>query len=199
MQTVQASLQAPFETIPTSEFGILHELPPELMSIVLRGLDLCSFFKFRQVNRQARAISTNLWEYQLVSRYGLEGLRGLLRAGLAQYFTIDDLYRPLVTDGCSICGAFGGHLFLFTAERCCLGCLQSSAHYRVLTISTFAKLARIYPNRLSRLPKLCLRTVPGIYNMLQTPARRPRHLVFQKKATQTLLATKAIDEDAIKN
>lgn len=197
MQPVQASLQAPFETSPTAELGILDSLPPELMSMVLRRLDLLSFFRFRQVNRRARIVSTNLWEYHLVSQYGLEGLRGLLRADLAYCFTIDHLYWSLLTDKCSACGAFGGHLFFFTAERCCLGCLQSSAHYRVFSVSAFTKLTRVSRIRLSRVPGLHLRTVPGIYNMMKTPARRPKDLVFEEKATQTLLATGAIGEDAI--
>ncbi|KAK3944831.1 hypothetical protein QBC46DRAFT_278870 [Diplogelasinospora grovesii] len=199
MQPVQASLQAAFETLPTAELGILDRLPAELMSMVLRELDIRSFFHFRQVNRRARVLSTRLWEYELVSKHGLEGLRGLLRAELAHCFAIDDLYQPLITDKCSTCGAFGGLLFLFTAERCCFDCLQSSAHYRVLPPSTFARLAHISPSRLKRLSGPSLRTVPGIYNMMETPARRPKYLVFEEKATQTLLAIGAIGEDAIRN
>ncbi|KAI1498810.1 hypothetical protein F5X99DRAFT_307369 [Biscogniauxia marginata] len=199
MQPVQASLQAAFETLPTAELGILDRLPAELMSMILRELDVRSFFHFRQVNRRARVLSTGLHEYKLVSKHGLEGLRGLLRAELAHCFTIDDLYRPLITDRCLTCGSFGGLLFLFTAERCCFDCLQSSASYRVLPPSTFAKLAHISPCQIKRLSALSLRTVPGIYNMMITPARRPKYLIFEEKATQTLLATKIIQEDAIRN
>lgn len=100
--------------------------------MVLCHLDIRSFFHFRQLNRRARALSTGLHQYQLVSKHGLEGLRGLLRAGLADCFTILDFYRPLMTDKCSTCGGFGELLFLFAAERCCFNCLQSSAHYHVL-------------------------------------------------------------------
>lgn len=199
MHLVQGSLQAAFETLPTAELGILGRLPAELMSMVLRELDIRSFFYFRQVNRRARVLSTGLWEYELVSKHGLEGLRGLLRAELAHCFTIDDLYRPLITDKCTTCGAFGGLLFLFTAERCCFDCLQSSAHYRVLPPSAFAKLANISLSRLKRLSGLSLRTVPGIYNMMERPARRPKYLIFEEKATQTLLAIRAIREDSIRN
>ncbi|KAK0617160.1 hypothetical protein B0T14DRAFT_259576 [Immersiella caudata] len=132
MQSIRTSLQAAFETLPAAKLGIFDRLPVELMFLVHRNLDIRSFFHFRQINRQARVLSTGLHEYQLISKHGLEGLRGPLRTGLAHCFTITDLYRPLVTDKCSTCGGFGGLLFLFTAERCCLDCLQSSAHYRVL-------------------------------------------------------------------
>ncbi|KAI0902865.1 hypothetical protein F4823DRAFT_637600 [Ustulina deusta] len=181
MQRVQASLQSAFKTLPTANMRILDCLPLELMTLVLHKLDLRSFFSFRQVNRQSRIISTGLWEYKLVSQHGLEGLRGLLRAQLAPYFTISDLYRSLTTDKCSTCGAFGGHLFLFTAERCCFDCLLSSPHY------------------LNRLLGIKLRTVPGIYNMLERLVKRPTYLIFEKKATQILLTTKAIGESAVYN
>ncbi|KAI0201007.1 hypothetical protein F4808DRAFT_135701 [Astrocystis sublimbata] len=108
-QRVEASLQSAFKTLPTANMGILNCLPPELMTLVLHMLDLRSFFAFRQVNRQSRMISTGLREYNLVSQPGLEGLRGLLRAQLAPYFTMRDL-RALTTDKCSTCGAFGGPL-----------------------------------------------------------------------------------------
>ncbi|KAI1828314.1 hypothetical protein F4861DRAFT_177862 [Xylaria intraflava] len=194
MQQVQASLESAFETSPTADLGILGRLPPELMWLTLHELDIRSFFRFRQVNRQARIIATGLREYSLVSRYGLEGLRGLLRAELAPYFTISDLYRPLVTDKCVTCGAFGGHLFLFTVERCCFNCLLSSTHYRVLAVSFFAKFARLSLPRLIRLTGPVLRTVPGIYNMLERPARRPKYIIFGSQAVQTLLASEVIHE-----
>lgn len=199
MQPVQASLQAAFETPPTAELGILDHLPAELMSMVLRELDIRSFFNFRQVNRRARVLLTGLHEYELVSKHGLEALRGLLRAELAHCFTIEDLYRPLITDECSTCGAFGGFLFLFTAERCCFDCLQSSAHYRVLPPSAFAKIVNISPTQLKRLSIPSLRTMPGIYNMMETPARRPKYLISEEKATQTLLGIRAVGEDVIRN
>ncbi|VBB84619.1 Putative protein of unknown function [Podospora comata] len=148
MQAVQTSLQAAFGTLPTAKLGIFDHLPVELLFLVLRNLDIRSFFYFRQINRRARVLSTGLYEYQLVSKHGLEGLQGLLRAGLAHCFTIVDLYRPLVTDKCSTCGGFGGFLFLFTAERCCFDCLQSSAHYRVLPPSAFTNP---YPKPLERI------------------------------------------------
>ncbi|KAH8168016.1 hypothetical protein CIB48_g267 [Xylaria polymorpha] len=199
MQRVQASLQSAFKTLPTANMRILDCLPPELITLVLHKLDLRSFFSFRQVSRQSRIISTSLWEYKLVSQHGLEGLRGLLRAQLASYFTISALYRSLITDKCSTCGAFGGHLFLFTAERCCFNCLLSSSHYRVLALSTFAKLAHLSLSQVNCLLGVKLRTVPGIYNMLERPVKRPTYLIFEEKATQILLTTKAIGESAVRN
>ncbi|OTA54215.1 hypothetical protein K449DRAFT_202599 [Hypoxylon sp. EC38] len=141
------------------------------MSMMLRNLDILSYFRFRQVNRRARVLSTALWEYGLVAKHGLEGLRGLLRAKLAHNFTIMDLYRPLITFSCEFCSAFGGFLFLLTATRCCFACIQTSSKMRVLCTSAFAKFAGISVGRLRRLLRLKLRTVPGLYSLMDTPAR----------------------------
>ena len=200
MQLVEASLQSAFEMLPTADLGILDRLPVELISVVLYELDVLSFFYFRQVNQQARIISTGLWRYNLVSRYGLEGLRGLLRAGLAPHFTISDLYQALIIYRCSVCAGFGGHLFLFTVERCCFDCLLSSSHYRVLALHTFAKLANISSGRFHHLSpsRQGLRTVPGVYSMLEKSARRPKYLVLEKRAIQALFTIRAIKEDAVR-
>lgn len=198
IQLVQASLQAPFEASSTAEREIMDRLPTELVSIILRELDVRSFFSFRQVSRRARVLATGLWEYQLVSKYGLEGLRGLLRAELADCFTIDDLYQALLKDKCSTCAAFGGLLFLFTLERTCFSCLQSSAKYRVLALTTFGKLARVSRERVNELSGASLRTVPGLYSILGgPPGRRPKHLVYARKGTKALMNMKSAGASAI--
>jgi hypothetical protein len=193
MQLVQSCLQSAFETSPIAELGILGRLPVEIMSMILRWLDVLSFFRFRQVNRRARVQSTGLWEYQLVSKHGLEGFRGLLRAEIAHYFTLHDLYWALLSDKCSECGDFGGLLFLFTLERTCFNCLQYSPNYVVLALSTFGKLARVSPACINGISGSTLRTVPGIYNMMETPAKRPKNLVYVRRVTDVLTEQKAND------
>ncbi|KAM7211311.1 hypothetical protein V8F06_013316 [Rhypophila decipiens] len=207
MQQVQASLQSPFETSPTATLGMLDNLPVELVYMVLRRLDIRSFFHFRQVNRWARVLSAGIKDYRMVSRYGIEGLRGLLRAGIADYFDISDLYRPLVTDKCSTCGDFGTLLFLFTAERCCFPCLGYSDHYFVLSrhIFTGGTRTRISKRKLQRLAgPAVLKVVPGFYRYLNLydrrsdSLRRPhavRYLVHVERATQMLLAADVINQN----
>lgn len=207
MQLVQASLETAFDmtSTPTAaglDQGViswLDHLPAELVCMILRELDVRSLFYLRHVNRRARALVTNgLWEYKLVAKYGLEGLRGLLRSGLAQKFTIDDLYQPLVTDACSVCGGFGTFLFLPAAERCCFACLQSSDRYRVVPPYVLVNLARLPVAQLGRLSIPTLRTVPGLYDMLGTnPAKRPAYLIFEEEATRTLLSSRAIGQEVV--
>ncbi|KAL2756824.1 hypothetical protein ACRALDRAFT_2018492 [Sodiomyces alcalophilus JCM 7366] len=195
MQPVLASITTASKTKPQARFSWLASLPPELMSMVILQLDVRSVFRFRQVNSLARSIITDIREYRLVAKHGLEGLRGLLRAGLAQCHLLRDLYRALLEQSCASCGLFGCLLFLFTLERCCFSCLQSSERYHVIAQSTFSSLAKISRTRLSRFPGLSLRTVPGIYHMLEVPARRPKYLVSEFKATPVLLASDMIGDD----
>lgn len=187
-QPVLASITAAWETRPQADVGRLTLLPPELLSMVILHLDVRSVFRLRQVNSLARSIVTDIQEYDLVVRHGLEGLRGLLRAGLAQDHLLRDLYHSLLVQSCASCGLFGCLLFLFTLERCCFTCLQSSERYHVIAQSTFSSLANVSRTRLSRFPGLLLRTVPGIYNMMEVPARRPKALVPVRKAIRVLLA-----------
>ena len=197
-QSVEASLRSAFESLPAADLGVLsRRLPTELVLLVIQELDIRAYFSFRQVNRKARLIATSLREYGLVSRYGVEGLQGLLRTELGPCFTMNDLYRSLITDKCLNCGSFGSLLFLLTAERCCFACLLSSDHYRTTALSTFAELSGIFPSQLDCLPIQVLRTVPGIYNFLEVSVKRPEYLVAEERAIQTLLASKVIRGDAV--
>lgn len=193
MQAVQTSLQAPFKTPPASGLSILDQLPIELIPIILHSLDLLSYFRFRQVNRRARVLSTALREYELVAKHGLEGLRGLLRSNMATRFTVMDLYCPLTTSSCILCGEFGGFLFLLTATRCCFACIRTSPLLRVLCTSSLAKLARISTSQLQGLLGPTLRTVPGLYSMEERPATRPKYLTTDEEAISMLRSLGVLD------
>lgn len=186
MRAVQHSLQMAFGNPPSAGLLMLDRLPPELMSMVLHNLDLLSYFRFRQVNRRARVLSTSLPQYNRVAKHGLEGLRGLLRAKIAHGFNLMDLYRPLITPSCMLCGRFGGFMFLPTATRCCFACIRHSLILRVLSLSSLAKLTRISRGRLKRILRLIPHTVSGIYSMLEKTPRRPNHLVAEQEAVSTL-------------
>lgn len=197
MDVVQGSLQTAFQTTPATDLSILSRLPPELVSLILYELDILSYFKFRQVSRRARMLSTALQEYKLVAKYGLEGLRGLIRAELGRNFTIVDLCRSLITSSCTLCGAFGGFLFLLTATRCCFDCIKRSPKLRVLPPSTFAKLARISIPRLNRVVGPNLRTVPGRYGIFDASTRVPKYLLCEEDAITTLTLLAILDQYSV--
>lgn len=194
-QKLTGSLQACFESPPTSGLGRLDVLPPELISIVLQNLDLLSYFRFRQINRQARLVATAFPQYRSVARHGLEGLRGLLRADLAQTYTIGALYSALIRETCAFCGSFGGFLFLLTVTRCCFECITSSPDLRVMSTATLARLTRISLKRLQRSLGPQLRTVPGLYSMWEKRVKRPKFLVAARPATEKLVNLGLLKQD----
>ncbi|KAJ3466587.1 hypothetical protein MRS44_004151 [Fusarium solani] len=141
MQAIATLLQtyfttpSPFKHDPPFRLGVLDLLTPELIVIILLQLDTVSYLQFRRVNRHARVIATRLHEYKLVSTHGLEGLVAILRTKLGECFTIKDLYRPLVTYSCKVCGGFGCFLYLPDCTRCCLPCLSEAPELRMTNVS----------------------------------------------------------------
>lgn len=116
----------------------------------------------------------------------------------AHSFTIKDLYRPLTTCNCVLCGAFGGFLFLLTVTRCCFACIRTAPELRVLCMSTFAKLAHISTSWLHRLLlKQTLRTVPGLYSMEERRVRRPKDLIAEEQAIATLSSLGLLPQDSV--
>lgn len=197
MERVAKSLQTSFDFASTSGLGQLDRLPNELLCMVLQNLDLLSYFRFRQINRQARAVSTAVSEYRSVAKHGLEGLRGLLRAGLAQTCTIRGLYNGLISERCALCGSFGGFLFLPTVTRCCFDCIRDSPDLRVISTSTFSRLTKISTKRLHHFLGSQLRTVPGLYSMWEKRVKRPKFLVAARPATAKLVELGVLKQDAV--
>lgn len=193
MQPVLTSIATAPEAKPHAHLSPLFSLPPELVSMVILQLDVRSVFRLRQVNSLARSFVTDTREYRLVAEHGPEGLRGLLRAGLAQAHLLRDLYGALLEKSCAACGSFGFLLFLFTLERCCNTCLALSERYHVLALSAFASTTKISRDRVKRLG-LSLRTVPGDYNMSGWTETRPKSLVCEFAACQVLLASGTISD-----
>ncbi|KAF5265174.1 hypothetical protein FOXYS1_4025 [Fusarium oxysporum] len=195
-QGVRDSIEKPFTTTPTVKLGALDVLPNELLNIILRNLDLLSYFRFRHVNRRSRILASELQEYKAVVRHGIEGFRGMLRTRLATYFTFKDMYRALIDETCSFCKNFGGFLYLPTAARCCFACIENAPELRVISMSALSKLTKISAKRLSLHIGYVLRTVPGIYSMEERPARRPTLLLAEVEATRRLSELGLLTADA---
>ncbi|KAF5240498.1 hypothetical protein FANTH_9546 [Fusarium anthophilum] len=185
-QVVRESIESPFAVSPTAKLGSLDVLPNELLGDILGHLDIYSYFRFRRVNRRARALASELPEYKSVVKHGMEGFRGMLRAGLATRFTFGDMYRELTTEKCSICKNFGGFLFLPTATRCCFSCIENAPELRVNGLILFKRLTKISMDLVTSHIEPIVKTVPGIYSMEEKPVHRPRLLLVEPEATRTL-------------
>ncbi|KAF6822193.1 F-box domain-containing protein [Colletotrichum plurivorum] len=195
MEPVLASIATAAAARPQAHLGPLSLLPPELVSMVILHLDVRSAFRLRQVNSLTRSFVTDTREYRLLAKHGLEGLRGLLRGGIAQFHLLRDLYRVLLQKSCAECGSFGHLLFLPTLERCCHSCLGKAERYHVLARTTFASAAKVSRNSVERLG-LSLRTVPGVYSWYGAVKMQPKYLVCDFAAWPVLLARGMITDDS---
>lgn len=175
----------PFESPSLFGLGDLEQLPAELITIMIRHLDLLSFFRFRHVNRKARMLCTELKEYRFITTHAMEGLRTLLRTQAAQNFTILDLRLTLVIPACELCGEFGAFLFLPRLTRCCVHCIQTAPELQMVSLVGLTYLTNETGTRLQMLLEAPMRTVPGVY-AVGRKARRPRLLWVEHQARETL-------------
>jgi hypothetical protein len=104
---------------------------------------------------------------------------------MATHLTVSDLYHPLCTMKCAMCGSFGGFLFLPTAKRCCFTCIESSPDLHVVTLSALSKASGISPNRLRRLLPI-FQTIPGVYSINEKRCNKRLNLVAREAALKTL-------------
>lgn len=172
------------ELFPTSsacETSVRGRLPIELIFAVCLLLDVRSCFRLRQANRRARCIVSSLNEYRAVATHGLEALRAALRTGIASRLTITDLYQPLCTRDCVICGSFGGFLFLPTATLCCFACIGNAHRLHVVSLSAISKASWI-PRRQLRGMLPVLHILPGTYSIEKKRCYGLAHLVGREQA-----------------
>jgi hypothetical protein len=188
VRTSDSKLQAPFlqgtfNTPVASSLGALDRLPKELVLMILRGLDIASYLRFRGVNNRARNLASDNREYTLVVKHGLAGLKALLRVRMAHLFTITNFYKTLISPTCQFCGKFGPFLSLIKCQRCCFTCLEISPELRVLAIPAPKSFCTAV-NVLKQDIEVCepkLRVVYGKYSLVSWPkVRRPRYLVSIK-------------------
>ncbi|KAF4956832.1 hypothetical protein FGADI_3521 [Fusarium gaditjirri] len=185
-QAVRESIESAFAASSGAKLGTLDFLPNELLEIILGYLDISSYFRFRHVNRRARSLASDLQQYKSVVRYGMEGFRGMLRAGLATRFTFGDMYRALTAETCTFCKNFGGFLFLPTATRCCFACIENAPELRVEGFIAFKNITKVRMKLLTHHIGYGVKTVPGIYSMGERPATRPGLLLAEVEAVQIL-------------
>lgn len=178
---------------PAASLGDLYRLPHEIVAMIVPHLDVLSCFRFRQLNRLARQLCTELVkECQVIITHGLGALRGLLRGNLNHRFTILDLYCVLTTRDCVLCGAFGGLIYLPSALRCCYPCIMKADELHVQDLNTFCEQAGVSLVEAQRiLVGSTLRTVPGphyeICRQHSNPETvRPEYLISAKEALEEL-------------
>ena len=163
-ETVRGPISQPFSRPGSATLGALDSLPVEIVHGICRHMDICSLFKFRQVNLHAREFVHAVREYRLVSLHFPNGLKAIFKTNLALWFTIRDLFTLVCTPDCSNCSSFGSHVFLPSLKRCCLSCLESAPKFRIILLAEASRLFCLSSNSIRKsLP--VLGSLPGIYSM----------------------------------
>lgn len=159
-QDVRASIQT--STAQTSSTG-LGKLPYELVSAILHELDLVSLFRMRHVSKPFKAAVHSLFEYKIAVPHGFDAFRALLVTRLARHYTLKTFYDLLCQEKCSLCGLFGGFLFLPTRLRCCFQCLNKAQETRVDTVASI--MQELGDTMGKEAQRWKFRRIPGKYTM----------------------------------
>lgn len=185
LDSIPCSLQEPFTTVPENGLGLLDRLPMELLSTVCLHMGVLSHFRFRQVNRLARAVASRIGEYKAVATHGLDGLRSVLGSGYTPHVTIIDLYRTLLTSECTECGSYGGFLFLPLAKRCCLECIIATRSHCLLSAKTLSVAANLSQEQIRQLVPI-INIKPTLYSLYRSRRGPTPYLVLEQQAIDVL-------------
>jgi hypothetical protein len=160
---IRATLFRPFKPIEDEEdfsLGQLTRLPFEILSLILLELDATSILRLSHVNRSARELVAAIRPFRDLRDHAVEALCILFRSGLGSHVPARKLHEALTTERCRLCGAFGGFVFLPTAERCCLTCVASAPETQVTHLSRVAEAAGTSADGLIKKGLPVLHTLP---------------------------------------
>ncbi|KAI1129274.1 hypothetical protein F5Y10DRAFT_238596 [Nemania abortiva] len=163
---IHPSITAPFPRVSNTAIGSLGRLPLELLHDVLLCLDIYSLFKFRQVSLRSRQLVDFIREYQIVVSHGLNLLCALMRTKLSTHTLLLDIYDVLCTKECTICGSFGGFIFLFTQTRCCYQCLHTVFEFEVESLDAAKEQFHLTKAALKQLKSF--RNLPETYSIRES-------------------------------
>ena len=114
------------EQQPT-QCSLLESLPCEILGMILRAMDLKSFWAFASVNRHLRASICSLRVIRDTQKsFAVSyALRRVIKADTGKVFTITDFEATLTSKTCTSCHAekeFAPFLNLTTCQRICYTC-----------------------------------------------------------------------------
>ncbi|PYI11279.1 hypothetical protein BO78DRAFT_130800 [Aspergillus sclerotiicarbonarius CBS 121057] len=178
---IRSSIATPFQRTAIVGLGNLDRLPLELLFDILYRLDMHSLFKFRQINLRSRQMVDSLKQYQRVVAHGLNLFCALLRTRLSIDVSLLDFYNALCTKTCSLCGEFGGFIFLPTWKRCCIKCLQEAPETQVRTLASVRKQLHMTKVEIKQLRSF--KSLPGIYSMNESAQKSRITIVSLHQAT----------------
>ena len=145
-----AITSSPLSSGPVAPLGILQCLPPEIILEICKHMDVSSFLKFRQACRSSRMTTSDWHEFQGVVQNATDCFISVVRTGIATWITFPQLYRAMCLVYCERCQTIGNFIYLPTATRCCKRCLLIDPEFRIVTLNSFARAARLNVRNVSR-------------------------------------------------
>lgn len=192
-----------FQSDPAHGLGVMKGLPLELLTGIVRELDLSSCFKFSQVNRYARQVVCSVPEFRTAATHARGFSLVLRRSGQGGRFTIVEMDCLLKQQECRECGRFAPFVYIPAAARCCADCLYNDgwshlgwSHFGwpyndIASLSRLARALRISPPRLRRL-------VPVMHTNTSSSRSRRVNLVSIQLTIDALSSVSAdIDPDIV--
>jgi hypothetical protein len=170
---------------PTASLGELDRLPLELVNVICLQLDVSSIFYLRQTNARARHVVNALHEFQIVTTHASNAFCALLRTHSASRVSLQEFYRIICTQICSLCTTrYGDLVYLPTWFRCCSQCVRSGdPRVRTVTLASVKRVLHLSKESLEKLPALT--TLPGIYTMDERPRSSRMTIVPIQSALST--------------
>ncbi len=143
--------------------GQFDSLPLEILQNILQQLDLHTLTLMQCLNRTSKLLVNSLPQHRDIVAHAPNALRAMLSTGMASYFSIDNLYSALRSQGCFLCGSFGPLLYLFSCSRCCWRCLAEASDVLPVSRDYAMHSFGLSSSAIRRLP--CIRSLPGRYSL----------------------------------
>lgn len=142
----------------------------------------------QSLNHRSNVLVNSLPQHREVVVHAPNALRAILSTGLASYFSIDELYSALRSEGCFLCGSFGAFLYLLSCRRCCYICLAEEPDALPISREVAILSFRLRDSAVRQLP--CIQSLPGRYSLDRFPGDTHKRRV-------ALISTKAAKEAGI--
>lgn len=147
---------------PSDSFGSLAFLPTEILMAVASHLDIQTLTRLTQVSMALKDVVEFNPVYRDLMTHAPEALAALAATGLLGIHPAPTLHHALSSWRCSSCTVyFGAYLFLPTAERACLSCLDQNPALRVYEPQAVQESFALSDAQFARLP--LMRIIQGDY------------------------------------
>lgn len=115
-------------------------MPPEVLRMILQGVDVQTIVGLRSLHSYLRDIVDGLPDYTFLYTHTRNALRMVLATEAGQYFTLSQLLAAVCDLQCVHCGIYGEWLYVLRMERWCDRCIIRKQRLAPLVTVNYAPL-----------------------------------------------------------